>query len=113
MLRSLRFQRPALFRPAIVVAKPETVLAQRWLTLIERLLIAFAGGVLVAAAFAWYSSRRITTPVLQLTAAADEVASGRYDVEVPSGGAGEIGELASRFGEMAARLGEAERLERN
>jgi signal transduction histidine kinase len=101
------------FFGAIVVAKPETVLNQRWLTLIERLLIAFAGGVLVAAAFAWYSSRRITTPVLQLTAAADQVASGQYDVEVPSGGAGEIGDLATRFGEMAARLGEAETLERN
>ncbi|HSS81510.1 MAG TPA: HAMP domain-containing sensor histidine kinase [Gaiellaceae bacterium] len=97
----------------IVVAKPETVLAQRWLALIERLLIAFAGGVLVAAAFAWYSSRRITTPVLQLSAAADEVAHGNYDVEVPSGGAGEIGTLAERFDEMASRLAETEELERN
>jgi signal transduction histidine kinase len=97
----------------IVVAKPETVLKQRWLALIERLLIAFGGGVLVAAAFAWYSSRRITTPVLQLTAAADEVAHGNYDVEVPTGGAGEIGVLAERFGQMASRLGETEELERN
>jgi signal transduction histidine kinase len=97
----------------IVVAKPETVLAQRWLALIERLLIAFAGGVLVAAAFAWYSSRRITTPVLQLSEAADEVAHGNYDVDVPSGGAGEIGVLAERFGEMASRLAETEELERN
>jgi signal transduction histidine kinase len=69
--------------------------------------------VLVAAAFAWYLSRRITTPVLQLSAAADEVAAGRYDVDVPSGGAGEIGELAGRFGQMASRLAEAEALERN
>jgi signal transduction histidine kinase len=97
----------------IVVAKPETVLAQRWLALIERLLIAFAGGVVVAAAFAWYSSRRITTPVLQLSEAADEVARGNYDVDVPGGGAGEIGLLSERFGEMATRLGEAEELERN
>jgi signal transduction histidine kinase len=97
----------------IVVAKPDTVLAQRWLALIERLLIAFAGGVLVAAAFAWYSSRRITTPVLQLSEAADEVAHGNYDVDVPSGGAGEIGVLAERFGEMASRLAETEELERN
>jgi signal transduction histidine kinase len=98
---------------AIVVAKPETVLAQRWIALIERLLLAFAGGVLVAAAFAWYLSRRITTPVLQLTAAADEVARGSYDVDVPSGGGGEIGMLADSFREMASRLGEAEELERN
>jgi signal transduction histidine kinase len=101
------------FFGTIVVAKPETVLNQRWLALIERLLIAFAGGIVVATAFAWYLSRRITTPVLQLTQAADEVAAGRYDVEVPSGGAGEIGELADRFGQMATRLGETEELERN
>jgi signal transduction histidine kinase len=101
------------FWGTVVVAKPETVLNQRWLALIERLLIAFAGGVLVAAAFAWYSSRRITTPVLKLSSAADEVARGNYDVEVPSGGAGEIGLLADRFGEMASRLAETEALERN
>jgi two-component system OmpR family sensor kinase len=101
------------FFGTIVVAKPETVLNQRWVALIERLLIAFAGGVLVATAFAWYLSRRITTPVLQLSAAADEVAAGRYDIEVPGGGAGEIGELAERFGQMASRLAETEELERN
>ncbi len=101
------------FFGTIVVAKPETVLDQRWLALIERLLLAFAAGVVVAAAFAWYLSRRITTPVLQLSAAADQVAAGNYDVEVPAGGAGEIGELSDRFGQMASRLAEAEALERN
>jgi signal transduction histidine kinase len=101
------------FFGTIAVAKPETVLNQRWLALIERLLLAFAAGVVVAAAFAWYLSRRITTPVLQLSAAADQVAAGNYDVEVPAGGAGEIGELSDRFGQMASRLAEAEALERN
>jgi signal transduction histidine kinase len=98
----------------IVVAKPKTVLNQRWLALIERLLIAFAGGLVVAGAFAWYLSRRITTPVLELSHAADQVARGRYDVAVPEvPGGGEIGVLAERFSEMAARLSEAEALERN
>ena len=97
----------------LVVAKPKTLLEQRWLALIERLLLAFAAGVVVAAAFAWYLSRRITTPVLQLSAAADQVAAGNYDVAVPAGGAGEIGELADRFGQMTSRLAEAEELERN
>jgi two-component system, OmpR family, sensor kinase len=101
------------FFGTLVVAKPETVLNQKWLALIERLLLAFAGGVLVAGAFGWYLSRRITTPVLQLTHAADEVARGNYDVEVPSGAAGEIGLLSDRFGEMASRLSESEELERN
>jgi two-component system, OmpR family, sensor kinase len=98
----------------IVVAKPKTVLDQRWLALVERLLIAFAGGIAVAGAFAWYLSRRITSPVLELSRAADEVARGRYDVAVPEvPGGGEIGVLADRFREMAARLSEAEELERN
>ena len=98
----------------IVVAKPKTVLNQRWLALVERLLIAFAGGIAVAGAFAWYLSRRITSPVLELSRAADEVARGRYDVTVPEvPGGGEIGVLADRFREMAARLSEAEELERN
>ena len=101
------------FFGTLVVAKPETVLNQKWLALIERLLLAFAGGVLVAGAFGWYLSRRITTPVLQLTQAADEVARGNYEVEVPSGAAGEIGLLSDRFGEMASRLSESEELERN
>jgi len=99
---------------ALVVAKPKTVLDQRWLALIERLLIAFAGGIAVAGAFAWYLSRRITSPVLELSRAADEVARGRYDVAVPEvPGGGEIGVLADRFREMAVRLSEAEELERN
>jgi signal transduction histidine kinase len=101
------------FFGTLVVAKPETVLNQKWLALVERLLLAFVGGVLVAGAFGWYLSRRITTPVLQLSHAADEVARGNYDVEVPSGAAGEIGLLSDRFGEMASRLSESEELERN
>jgi two-component system, OmpR family, sensor kinase len=98
----------------IVVAKPKTVLNQRWLALIERLLLAFAGGVAVAAAFAWYLSRRITTPVLELSRAADQVSRGHYDVNVPEvPGGGEIGVLAESFRQMAERLSEAEKLERN
>ena len=98
----------------IAVAKPRTVLNQHWLALIERLLIAFAGGLLVAGAFGWYLSRRITTPVLELSRAADEIAGGEYDVDVPEvRGGGEIGQLAGRFREMASRLAEAEQLERN
>jgi signal transduction histidine kinase len=98
----------------IAVAKPRTVLNQHWLALVERLLIAFAGGLLVAGAFGWYLSRRITTPVLELSRAADEIAGGRYDVDVPEvRGGGEIDQLAGRFREMASRLAEAEQLERN
>ena len=99
---------------SLVVAKPKNELRDAWLTLISRLAIAFLVSLAVVGALAWYLSRRITGPVLALSQAADEIAEGRYEVEVPRVPAGdEIGHLADRFREMAARLGEAEELERN
>jgi signal transduction histidine kinase len=99
---------------AIVVAKPTAELRDRWTTLIERLLVAGLVGIAVSAALAWYLSRRITKPVEALSEAANEIAEGRYDIEVPgASGRDEIGELSARFGEMASRLREAEELERN
>jgi signal transduction histidine kinase len=98
---------------ALVVAKPATELRERSMVFLQRLAIAFLGGVVVAGALAWYMSRRITQPVLALSAAADEVAGGRYDVEVPQPkGKDEIGHLAERFRDMAARLHATEQLER-
>ena len=98
----------------LIVAKPKTELNQRLITLFERLAAAFLGGIAIAGLLGWYLSRRITKPVLALSSAADKVARGRYDVEVPDvRGGDEIGHLADRFREMAARLSEAEQQERN
>ncbi len=96
----------------LVVAKPRAELSDRLNTLIERLALAFLGGIVVAGALAWYLSRRLTRPILALSNAADQVAEGRYDVEIPRAG-GEIGHMAERFGQMAHRLREANELERN
>jgi signal transduction histidine kinase len=99
---------------AFVVGRPTKSLRANWVTLIDRLALAFLGGVLVAGALGWYLSRRITRPVLELSAAADEVAAGHYDVTVPDvRGGDEIGHLANRFGEMATKLREADERERN
>src|SRR5438105_1957931 len=98
----------------LVVAKPKTELTHRLLTLVDRLAIAFLGGIAIAGLLAWYLSRRITKPVLALSAAADEVARGRYDVALPDvRSRDEIGHLAERFGGMAARLADADQQERN
>jgi signal transduction histidine kinase len=99
---------------ALVVAKPRAELRDRWVTLLQRLALAFLVGVLVAGGLAWYLGRRITRPVLALSHAADEVAGGQYDVEVPpAAGRDEIGHLSERFAEMAERLRLTEELERN
>ncbi len=98
----------------LVVAKPKTVLRDTWLTLMKFFAVSLLGGLLVAGGLAWYASRRITRPVLGLSRAADEIAEGRYDVDVPElSGGDEISHLADRFREMAVRLSEAEELERN
>jgi signal transduction histidine kinase len=99
---------------ALVVAKPTSQLRSRSITLIERLAIAFGGGVIVAGLLGLYLTRRITRPLLALSQAADEVAAGHYGVEVPSTrGSDEIAHLSARFGDMAAKLSESEALSRN
>jgi hypothetical protein len=55
---------------AIVVATPKTDVRHRVTLLIKRLAIAGSLGLLVAALLAWYLSRRIVRPVLQLSDAA-------------------------------------------
>ena len=92
----------------------ETELRDRLVTLLERLALALLAGVLVTTGLAWYLSGRITRPVRRLAKAADEVAEGNYDVELPEvQGRDEIADLADSFRQMASRLGEAEELERN
>ena len=99
---------------ALVVATPRDQLRDRWITLMQRLGIAFLVGIAVSGALGWYLSRRITKPVLALADAADEVAAGHYDVAVPPAGGGRDRRRSTRrFGEMARRLAEVEELERN
>src|SRR4051794_35802292 len=74
---------------AFIVTRPASALRSGWLPLIARLALAFVGGVIIASAFGWYLSRRITKPVLALSDAADEIARGRYDVEIPPVPAGD------------------------
>ncbi len=99
---------------ALIVAKKKTELTHGWLSLVELLFVALGVGLVVAGALAWYLSRRIARPVLALSAAADRIAGGKYDIAVPEvPGSGEVSHLAGRFREMASRLSEAEEQERN
>jgi two-component system OmpR family sensor kinase len=98
---------------AIVVATPKTSVGHRVTVLIERLALAGVLGLLVAGLLAWYLSRRLVRPLLQLSDAADEVAAGNYAVTVPTRAPGELGHLSDRFSQMTDRLAEAETMERN
>jgi two-component system, OmpR family, sensor kinase len=99
---------------ALVVAKPTSQLRSRSVTLVERLGLAFGGGLIVAGLLAFWLSRRITEPLRKLSLAADEVAAGQYGVELPARrGSDEISHLSARFADMAEKLAESEQLSRN
>jgi signal transduction histidine kinase len=99
---------------AVVVAKPASQLRNSWIVLLERLAIAFGGGLFVAGLIGVYMTRRIARPLMSLSGAADEIAAGHYDVDVPQPrGHDEIAQLSARFSDMAAKLLEAEQLSRN
>ena len=98
----------------LVVAKPVTEVREQWLTLLERFALALAVGIGLAGVLFWWLSKRFTEPVLALTRATQDVAAGRYDVEIPEArGSDEISLLSDRFRRMVAKLAEGEQLKRS
>ena len=98
----------------LIVAKPVGELRAQWVTLLERLALSFAVGIALAGVLFWWLSRRLTRPVQTLTRATQDVAVGRYDVEIPEvRGHDEIAVLSERFRSMVAELAEAEQLKRS
>jgi two-component system sensor histidine kinase BaeS len=98
----------------LIVAKPVAELREQSVTLLERLALALAVGVVLAGILLWWLSRRLTDPVLALIRATEQVAEGHYDVEIPPGhGSDEISLLSERFSGMVRKLSEAERLKRS
>jgi signal transduction histidine kinase len=91
----------------VVIESPERTLLARLRTTIERLawwsLLLLAAG----AALSWVIGRRITRPLIALTSAADQVATGTYEQPIVIAGSDEVGRLAKRFHEMAAQVAEA------
>jgi signal transduction histidine kinase len=69
--------------------------------------------VLAVVLFYWLS-RRLTEPVLALARATEDVAAGRYDIEIPDArGSDEVSLLTERFRGMVAQLAETEQLKRS
>jgi signal transduction histidine kinase len=98
----------------LVVAKPVEELREQLVTLLERLALALAAGIVLAGLLFVWLSRRLTEPIRALTRATQQVAAGRYDIEIPEArGSDEVALLTDRFRGMVADLAEAERLKRS
>jgi len=60
--------------------------------------------------FSLLLSKRLVRPIRQMMEAAEALAEGNYDVQVPAGGPDELGRLAEGFNAMAKKLGLYHRL---
>ncbi len=74
----------------------------RW-TVGVAIAVTFVLGTLISAFFAYL----ISAPVVGLRRLADQVAGGNYDLEIPAGGADEVGALSRAFGIMVTRVRES------
>jgi signal transduction histidine kinase len=62
------------------------------------------GGILLAIIFSLWITARVSRPIEELAHAAQEIASGNWEVEVPERGQDEVTALASSFNHMTAQL---------
>jgi len=67
-------------------------------------LLAGSIGIVLAILFSGWAASRVTRPVGQLAAAAQEVAAGNWNVRVPVNSADELGALAEAFNRMTLEI---------
>ena len=67
----------------------------------------------VAMGLVWFLSRGLTSPLREMSAAADAMAKGDYSRRVTATSRDEVGALARAFNEMAAELAETDRQRRD
>ena len=68
--------------------------------------IGVVGGcvILVSVLLAWYFSKRITEPIMELATLSQKMADLDFDAKYTSGGENEIGQLGEHFNQMSERL---------
>ncbi len=91
----------------IAMAVSEDTIARAWLDLLPWLALAAAVAMPFAIGCAIIIARNITRPLSKLTLAADQMAGGRFDIDVPTGRHDEVGQLSRAFSTMATNVGEA------
>lgn len=73
---------------------------------ISNRFLVYIGSVLgiLALVLVWYFSKRMTKPLLELTALSDRMANLDFEAKYNSGGKNEIGELGANFNRMSEKL---------
>ncbi|HUS83233.1 MAG TPA: HAMP domain-containing sensor histidine kinase [Dehalococcoidia bacterium] len=90
----------------IAMAVSEGTITRAWLDLLPWLALAAAAALPFAIGSAIVIARNITRPLSQLTVAADQMAQGTFDIDVPTERRDEVGQLSRAFSAMATNVGE-------
>jgi signal transduction histidine kinase len=93
----------------MVLESPESWIVQRPRTTLRQLALVSLVVIAAGTALAWLAGRRLARPLSTLTAAAEGVARGRYDIRVAAAGRDEVGRLAASFDAMARQVEAARR----
>ncbi len=99
--------RPSTYVVALV-SEPQTL----WTALREmasRLLLAAFVSILASIGVAWLLAASIARPLARMTQAAEAVAQGQYDQEIPEAGTDEVGRLATAFNSMTREVARSNR----
>lgn len=87
-----------LLRSPLESIQESAAISNRFLLYIGSLLL------LLSAILIWYFSKRLTEPILELTAISERMADLDFDAKYTSGGENEIGELGANFNRMSEKL---------
>jgi two-component system sensor histidine kinase BaeS len=104
--------RPLVTGQTVVLAQPATVAGGASLAVLDRVLVALAVGLLVAAVTAVLFARRLAAPLRRTAAAARRLAAGDRSVRVEPEGPGEVAEVGESLNQLAAALEHSERRQR-
>jgi len=91
----------------------ETLFANYRAAVTEALLLALGVALISAVAVSLFVSRRVVTPISQLTRASHHMAAGHYRERVAVPGGDELGQLARSFNQMATTLEQTEAMRRD
>jgi signal transduction histidine kinase len=106
--------RDPLFATYVVLVQPQSLAATTAAgSLAERLLEAGGVALVVAILLILIITQSVTRPIVQLAAAAEDIAAGNYSRRVGIKGQDEIGMLGSAFNRMAEKVEQARKIQRD
>jgi two-component system sensor histidine kinase BaeS len=91
----------------VVLVRANRLAFAEWRPFLWSLLLAGAGGALIAALVSWLLARRLAGPIDELAVATRRLAAGEPGVAVPATGTDELAELGRSFNHLTAELAAA------